>query len=148
MELAAALAALVALDLLRRTGRDMVRKVDVTVLGADAFLHPSERLPVRGLARVAVVHERGLAVGPGRSQPRERSSGGQLAQSPRCALAEPQRQGLENSRRKRLDLFRPRPDSNEEADVEIDRERKLRLDVPTVPRGRRRERVQDEAESL
>ena len=62
MELAPALAAPVPLDLIRRTGGDVVRQVDVAVLLADAFLHASERLPVRRLARVAVVDEGGFPV--------------------------------------------------------------------------------------
>lgn len=95
MELAAALAALVALDLLRRTGRDVIRKVDITVLGADALLHPSERLPVRGLARVAVVHEGGLAAGRSRASQGSAFWGSQLAPGPRSALAIFKRQSLE-----------------------------------------------------
>lgn len=67
MELAPALAAPVPLDLFRRTGGDVVRQVDVAVLLADAFLHAAERLPVRGLARVAVVDEGGF---PARSSER------------------------------------------------------------------------------
>ena len=60
MELAAAFAAPVSLDLFRRTGGDVLCQVDVAVLLADAFLHATERLPVRRLARVAVVDESGF----------------------------------------------------------------------------------------
>lgn len=89
MEFAAALATLVALDLLRRTGRDVIRKVDVAVLGADALLHPSERLPMRCLARVTIVHEGGLAVGPRWSQPVERISGKSARSKPTLCASHP-----------------------------------------------------------
>lgn len=64
-----ALAAVITLNLLRRSSRDVVRRVDRARLLADLLLYVAEGLKVRGLAGVAVVDEGGFpAVRGGENQ--------------------------------------------------------------------------------
>ena len=140
MELAAALAAPLAVDAFGRPRRHVVRVVDGARLSARLFRDAPERLPVRRLARVAVEDERRLAAGG-------EGRGARVSSTCSKGVAGTDKNSLD-ARSERLDLLGRGADADEEAHVEVDREAELRLDVAAVAGGRRREGVQDETKGL